>query len=235
MIPIPSEERSVHPKRFRGVPRLYDVTRSEPYLHTDQQRKQSEQERFTSSPYNMVHKGLSHEPPRLEDERRRLRHVTPPQPHEHPEGKRNPHRVPPIPDTLQRAIFPSGGLVERPEVTRAASCMETYSKDAHFILGHISQCDEILESKPGRRIFPKAHERSTRGDMSLAVSGVKRVPLPVRNAEEQFVAGFRGMGQQTDPSQLKTGTRHVAPFTNSWDPLHIFETYGRRHPPIPGL
>jgi len=235
MIPIPSEERTLHPRRFRGVPRLYDLTRSEPYLHQDEQRKLSEQQRFMNAPHNMVHRGLSHEPPLLDETRRRLRHVEPPHPHEHHEGKRNPHRVPPIPEPVQRSIFPPGGLAERPEMVRAASCMESYSKpETHFILGHISQCDAIADSKPGRKIFPHAHERSTKGDLSLQTSGVKRVPLPVRNPADDYVSGFRGMGKQSEANPPKTGMR-LQSSAAPWDPLHIFETYGRRHPPIPGL
>jgi hypothetical protein len=223
MIPIPNEERSIRQKRFRGPPRDVHPDRAESYLHRDAARRETEISTFVNSPTNMVYRGLSKLPPVLNENHTSLRYIPAPQHTEHPVGRRNPHRVAPF--EAPERIFPPGGLVERPERVRAATSMEAYPV-GHHIHAHVSG---ERPSPPGKRIFPEAMARSTKGDMSLARNGVKRVDLAVRNERDDAVTGFRSMGRFSTEDR-PTGKKLVT--AEPYDPVRIFQTYGRRHPVV---
>lgn len=225
-VPIPSEERTFHPKRFRGAPRSLSTEPARGWLHHDATVRRNEQTVFEMSPTNMVTRGLSHVPPDTLAARTSLRMVPPPERPPHPEGRRNPHRVPPIPESRYGQFCPEGGMSVRPEVARAASSMATTSVKEHFIYGHVST---EAPAHPGKRIFPGSHERSTRGDMSLMKSGVKRVDITEACPSGHAIPGFSDIGRYSRPDDLsKMGKRTVKP--EPWDPIRMFATYGRRHP-----
>eukprot|EP00672_Neobodo_designis_P020762 CAMPEP_0174852226 /NCGR_PEP_ID=MMETSP1114-20130205/25252_1 /TAXON_ID=312471 /ORGANISM="Neobodo designis, Strain CCAP 1951/1" /LENGTH=233 /DNA_ID=CAMNT_0016086807 /DNA_START=107 /DNA_END=808 /DNA_ORIENTATION=- len=224
-IPIPSAERSLPQKRYRGVPRSVSTEPAMPYLHRDHQEREHQQHVFESSPTNMVTRGLSSIPPETSGCKTTLRYIPAPEKHPHPEGRRNPHRVPPIPAERQQSLYPPGGMTVRPERARAATSMEQRT-DGHVIFSHVTPQGS---SHPGKRIFPHANERSVKGDMSLIHGGVKRIDHQVKNPDANAIPGFNGMGRFSGVEELKMGKRAVAP--EPYDPIRYFEMYGRRHPP----
>jgi hypothetical protein len=173
----------------------------------------------------MVTRGLSSVPPEPNYSRTSLRHLPAPEKHASPVGRRNPHRVPPIPEERQQSLYPPGGMTLRPERARAASSMEGRT-DGHVIFAHMTSQGR---HHPGKRSFAQANERSVRGDMSLEHNGVKRISPTVRNPDGNTVAGFSGMGRHSGVADTTGGKKSVTP--QPYDPIHFFEQYGRRHPP----
>jgi hypothetical protein len=224
MIPVPSEERTFYPKRFRGAPRYVNTEPAVAYLHNDAMRRSKEIATFANNPVNVIVRGLSQRPPSGSEHRQSLRHVDAPCPKEHPVGRRNPHRVAPIDDFHAEQLFPRGGMSVRPIVERAATSMEA-NNQAHHIFAHVSY---EAPAHPGRRVYPKAMERSTRGDLSLMHTGVKRVDIKVTNDDPNAIAGFTRMGQYSEAADRPSGKKLVT--AEPYDPVRIFESYGRRHP-----
>ena len=222
--PIPTDERTFHPKRFRGARRDVHPEKAEPYLHHDSQVRRAHQVIFEENPVHVIIRGLSQAPPSCTDYRATLRHIDPPSPMPHPERRRNPHKIPPLDEGFQREIFPNGGMSVRPAVAQAARVMEARD-DSHFILAHVSPQDGKHD---GRRVFPNAYGRSTRGDMSLMHTGVKRVEQEASNPDPNSIPGFREMGRYSEPADKPSGKKSVTP--QPWDPIRYFDTYGRRHP-----
>lgn len=223
--PVPSEERTIHQRRFRGVRREYNLDTCQSYLHADTQHRELAVSTMANSP-NFVERGLSQKPWQDKGQLNR-RHIAEPRMPERHEGRRNPHRVPPISRTPD---FPPGGMALRPERDMAVDRMASATTDV--IHGHLSAQSDVHH---GKRIFVElrrqqdAARRSGKGDASLTHNGVKRVNLEERNPIDNAVPGFRDMGRFSEPSDKASGKKPV--HAREYDPLRFFQQYGRKYPP----
>lgn len=218
-IPIPSEERSQHPKLFRA--REIRTFHGDPdVLHRDAAVRRMHQEAFTSKDNRWLG---ADEGPRIG-----LKHVPAPDPQDTPVRKRPAHQCAPLTDDqILHKLFPiPGGMSEPPMVRQTA---EMFAAQRSGLLQDGFSESALKVAPNNRRTFPELRaaqeerSRSGKGDLSIAHTGVRLVPMaPVRAASTEPVAGFKGMGVFShDIESRRTGLRKVVPFSQPWDPLEL--------------
>lgn len=226
-IPVPSEERTIKPILWRSHKKVLppgDIER----IHADERKRLEAQETFSSSPTHYLYRGLSES-----DEGRRkegIKCLSPPPIRDRFVRKKPPDQCLPLTDkqVLDR-LFPPGGLSQPQSVEATASIFA--SAKGHTIEESVSpQKVPPCQRRINREFVEQqqARSHSSKGDMSIAKCGVKRVPVETRCASTDLVAGFEGMGRRSTPPK-PTGLKRVVPFQEDWDPLHYKAMYGRSH------
>ena len=219
---------------WRGKHHEVDVVRAEAYITLDAQRKEAHQATMANSRNFLGHLSETPEPRRLG--RRLVEQQRSP---ERKEGRmratdiRRMSHAPLTDAQIMEKLFPTAtGMSTRPAVEHAAKAMAR-DNDASFVHAHLS-CEppRHLGKKMHSPILDEVRQKALTGkrrDLSLAVSGVKKVEPYGELRSEVMVPGFHAMGERS-PDPRRTGKALVDP-GEPYDPLRIFRDYGRRHPP----
>jgi len=246
-IPVPSAERSMKPKLWRAVEvkdgaRNADLDR----LFYDRRKREHDQDVMVGRPCGLLIPGATTPSARvLEKASIQERpvgkgHPLPPPIVEHPHRKRmGRENCKPLSEAeVMQKLWAPGGLSEPVERRKAASVMEMQKdRELAFQLSPQKPHFDSKKAFPELRAFQEERSRSSKGDASLAKTGVRKVDP--RYASEDYkrslpevkpgchrresiidrgeVQGFFGM--RAFERNRNTGVKQIEPFSVPWDPL----------------